>query len=201
VNGVEPNDHPFFRAITPASMADAHKSCKEHEKTCEFVFLDSKNWPGEAGRGFMTQVLTGVSVKKAEVRFFFQTPWMSALDAFILAEKSYELIDEAQVSADRAGSNIFKVFVDPSGGSEKFTNALVGKAQVTTASNPIKNLVIELPDKTIVRPVGRRGNTFQFSLYAIAPTTNEFTLICIASDGLSLKLPVTRKDLSNKGIL
>ena len=201
VNGVEPNDHPFFRTITPATIAEAHKSCKEYEKTRELVFLDSKNWPGEAGRGFMTQLLTGVSVKKAEVRFYFQTPWMAALDALILAEKSYEPVDEAQVSNDRAGSNVFKVFVDPSGGNEKFVNGIVGKAQITTESNPIKNLVIELPDKSIVRPVGRRGNTFEFSLYAIAPNTNEFTLICIASDGLSLRLPVTRRDLISKGII
>lgn len=201
VNGVEPNDHPFFRLITLATIAEAHKSCKEYKKTCEFVFLDSKNWPGEAGRGFMSQLLTGVAVKKAEVRFYFQTPWMAALDALILAEKSYEVVDETQFSADMAGSNIFKIFVDPSGENEKFINALVGKAQVTTSSNPIKNLVIELPDKTIVRPVGRRGNTFQFSLYSIAPTVSEFTLICIASDGLSLRLPVTRRNLNGKGIL
>jgi hypothetical protein len=42
---------------------------------------------------------------------------------------------------------------------------------------------------------------FQLSLYAIAPTTNELTLICIASDGLSLQLPVTRMDFLSKGII
>jgi hypothetical protein len=136
VNGVEPNDHPFFRPITPATIAEARKSCKEYEKTCEFVSLDSKNWPGEAGRGFMSQILTGVAVKKAEVQFYFQTPWMAALDAIILAEKSYETVDEAQVSADRAGSNIFKVFVDPPGGNEKFMNALVARPRSRPQATP-----------------------------------------------------------------
>lgn len=197
-----PDDGPsWFTPINPATVKDAHKAAKGFKKTCEYVFVDDKNWPGQASQGFLTQVLTGVSVKDAAVRFFFRTPFMAVRDAYILADNSYEDISDDVVLADFGGSNVFHIYADASGRNEKFMNAMVGKAQLTTPGDPIKNLVLELGDGTIVKPVARKGDTFSFPMTLLPASTKGFTIICISNRGLSLKLPIQVGELSDKAIL
>lgn len=182
----------ILKPLAQSDLEQVKVDVKSMKKEQGLQLLAEKNFKGEAGRGFMTQLFLGTQIKKPEVFLYFRSPKMFLRDEIFRKTSSFDDFDEQTLLKEFASYNLFQLVPDTSGSIERAANNVAGVSSALQGAAVVR-LVIKSGDK-VIKPIAFNDQGYWFPLNAL-PNASSFEVIAVDVDGAQAEFSLEPKDI------